>query len=92
MEWAVLLAFVLLTAAYVALPRRRDGEAPEAPAEELHRLHRELLDELRNLDEDAAQGRISAQDRQAGRRAVGPRLRAAAEALRERGERPDAAG
>ncbi len=91
MEWAVLLAVVLLTAAYVAVPRRRDGEAPDTPIDELRRLHRELRDELRELDTDAAEGRISAQDRRAGRSAIGPRLRAVTEALRERGETPDAA-
>ncbi len=92
MEWAVLLAVVLLTAVYVALPRRHAGDAPETPIDELRRLHRELRDELRELDADAAGGRISAQDRQAGRSAVGPRLRAVTEALRERGETPGPAG
>ena len=44
-----------------------------------------LLAELRELDDDAASGRISAAERLSGRRALAPRLRAVTEALRATG-------
>ena len=87
MEWIVLVAFALVAAALVAMPAR--GSASAAPRDDTATLieeRRTLLAELRELDEDAAAGRISADDRQSGRRALAPRLRAVTEALRARGE------
>ncbi|MEX2445836.1 MAG: hypothetical protein WD734_00730 [Dehalococcoidia bacterium] len=90
MEWVILGAVAALVAAYVALPRRGDEVASAAdPAADLDGLRGErdaLLASLRDLDDDAAAGRIDATDRAAGRRALGPRLRAVTEALRARGE------
>lgn len=84
MEFAVLLLFTLLAAALVALPGGGDPIAAEAERIRLLRAEREtLLTELRELDEDAAAGRISAADRAAGRRELAPRLRAVTEALDE---------
>lgn len=94
MEWAVLVALALVAAALVALPPgvaatpRAAAEAEAALREE----RRQLLDELVEIDEDAAAGRISAEDRTAARRAIAPRLRAATEALQARGADPRAAG
>ena len=87
MEWLVLLGFVAIATALVALPMR--SHAAVATPDDSGLLadeRRMLLAELRELDEDVAAGRISADDRQAGRRNLAPRLRAATEALRSRGE------
>jgi hypothetical protein len=60
---------------------------PEEERVEALRLERAgLLDLLRELDEDAAAGRISPDDRLDGRRALGPRLREVTEALQQLGE------
>src|SRR5689334_11901730 len=84
MAWLVLALCIAAAAGLIALPRteeRRDnGAAPALVAE-----REQLLAELRELDDDQAAGRISVEDRLAGRRAVAPRLRAVTEALRERG-------
>lgn len=88
MEWAVLVGCALIAALIVGVPRgsRVDLATVEAEAQQALVEERErLLDDLRELDEDAAAGRISAEDRQLGRRAIAPRLRAATEALRDRG-------
>jgi len=93
MEWVVLVVLALIAAALIALPRRgaHDAAADDAAADaELESSalideRRLLLAELRELDEDAAAGRISAEDRQAGRRALAPRLRAVTELLRGAG-------
>jgi cytochrome c-type biogenesis protein CcmI len=87
MEWLIVLALVAIAAVLVAFPMR--SRAAIAPPEDNALLadeRRMLLAELRELDEDVAAGRISADDRQAGRRSLAPRLRAATEALRSRGE------
>ena len=88
MEWALLLLFALLAAVLVGLPRWLRGETADAAldADALREEHRLLLAELRDLDEDAGGGRISAADRLDGRRAVAPRLRATTDALRQLGE------
>ena len=92
MEWAMLLLFAVLAVVLVALPGASPldgfGRVPDASA--LWEQQRLLLAELRDLDEDAEAGRISVSDRREGRRALAPRLRAAAEALREVEERPEA--
>jgi hypothetical protein len=84
MEFAVLLLVALAAGAYIALPRASEEAAEPLEADLLARRE-EILSELRDLDEDATAGRISAADRAAGRRALAPELRAVAEALRARG-------
>ena len=93
MEWLVLALLAALAAAPIAAPLRRGGGGATAPdgatgLEALAAERRTLLAELRELDDDAAAGRISAADRLAGRRALAPRLRAAVEALRAAGAGP----
>ena len=89
MEWLVLVLFAALAAAVVGAPLWSSGRgaraASEAGATDLVEEHGRLLAELRELDEDEASGRISAAERQSGRRALAPRLRAVTEALRGAG-------
>jgi hypothetical protein len=88
MEWLVVVALALLAAVLIALPLRasRPSEAGAALEEDaLIEERRVLLSELRELDEDAAAGRISSDDRLAGRRALAPRLREVTEALQRAG-------
>jgi hypothetical protein len=88
MEWLVLVLLALLAAVLIALPRHAanndagDAELDQAALVEERRL---LLAELRELDEDAAAGRISGEDRLAGRRALAPRLREVTELLQRAG-------
>lgn len=84
MEWVVLALFALAACAFIALPRRGDTLAGDAAGEAIELVAERdgLLLALRELDEDAAAGRISAADRLDGRRAVGPRLREVTQALR----------
>lgn len=86
MEWAVVLLFSLVAAAMIALPRSRATDDGPPDTEALREERTLLLTELRELDDDRATGRISAADRVEGRRALGPRLRAVTEALREQGD------
>ncbi|MSQ30991.1 MAG: hypothetical protein EXR64_03050 [Dehalococcoidia bacterium] len=88
MEWALFAAVLLAATAYIALPRRADDVARdiEADVAELHAARAAILAALRDLDEDAAAGRMAAEDRAAGRRALGPALREATERLRARDE------
>jgi type II secretory pathway component PulM len=88
MEWAVLLVLAAIAVALIVLPSRgRDGERPTVQAEQAALLEerRGLYAELHELDEDMAAGRIAAEDRALGRRALAPRLRAVTEALRAHG-------
>ncbi|MCY4455006.1 MAG: hypothetical protein OXC56_01705 [Chloroflexi bacterium] len=87
MEWLVLVLFAALAAAVIALPllRGRDVALESVDGAELVEERRTLLAELRELDDDAASGRISADERRDGRRALAPRLRAVTEALRDVG-------
>jgi len=88
-EYAVLVLVALAVAAFVALPRRGDDAVDPGPAlEALGTRRAVLLHQLRELDDDLAAGRISAADRLAGRRALGPELRDVTEALQAH----DAAG
>ncbi len=90
MEWIVLAAIAAAAAAYILVPRAIDREAPEEERMLALRAEREaLLDQLRELDDDAAAGRITAADRADGRRALGPRLRTVTETLQQLGERRD---
>jgi predicted aminopeptidase len=84
-EFVVLAVVAAIVAAYIAFPRAA-APTDDADTDELHEQHRALLRQLRELDEDLAAGRISADDRAAGRRALGPPLRTVTEALRDRGE------
>ena len=89
MEWLVLVLFAALAALLIGLPLRRApaGAALEAPAPDALREERvRLLSELRELDDDAASGRISAAERLSGRRALAPRLRELTETLRAEGD------
>lgn len=86
MEWAVLALFALATSVYIAWPARASAPPDAiADADELAAERETLLLALRELDEDAATGRISAADRMDGRRALAPRLREVTEALRDLG-------
>ncbi len=89
-EWLLFVAIAALTAAYIALPRRSSPDVPDGAAEQLRAERAALLALLRELDDDAASGRISAADRTEGRRALGPQLRAVTEALADLGEHRDA--
>lgn len=90
MEWLVLVLFAGLAAAVIGAPLLRDRRAAlhGGDGAELVEERRTLLAELRELDDDAASGRISADERRAGRRALAPRLRAVTEALRDAGLDP----
>ncbi|MEZ4501404.1 MAG: hypothetical protein R3C39_02135 [Dehalococcoidia bacterium] len=82
----MLLVFALVAAGAIGLARPSRGQRDSVDEEaRLLERRRVLLDELRELDEDLAAGRIDAADRQAGRRALGPELRAVTEALRDAG-------
>jgi len=86
MEWAVLLILAAAAVASIVLPRRTREEVPsDSDQQALLEERLGLYAELRELDEDAAAGRISADDRLRGRRALAPRLRAVTEELRARG-------
>ncbi len=88
MEWVLLVAFALAAASMVALPLRA-GIEPSAIDRASNAAERmRLLAELRELDDDLAAGRISDDDRQAGRRAIAPQLRAVTELLRDAGDLP----
>ena len=89
MEWLVLVLFAALAALLIGAPLRRAAVTPAADtpgAEALREERARLLADLRELDDDAASGRISAAERLSGRRALAPRLRALTEALRAEGD------
>ena len=89
MEWLVLVLFAALAALLIGFPLRRSPAGPDAEPTSLQALREErarLLSELRELDDDAASGRISAAERFSGRRALGPRLRELTETLRAEGD------
>ncbi len=89
----MLVACAAMAAALVARPWRSASTPLEADRVEAERAsiaalveeRRLLLAELSELDDDAATGRIAPEDRQVGRRALAPRLRAVTEALRTQG-------
>ncbi|MSQ36345.1 MAG: hypothetical protein EXR63_04285 [Dehalococcoidia bacterium] len=96
MEWALLVTLAIAAALAIAGPALR-GRARAAvgasidaagAADELRAERARLLAELRELDDDARNGRIAAADRALGRRALGPQLRAVTEALRAAGWEP----
>lgn len=88
MEWAILVLLAVGAAAFVAAPWRRGSTITDVQAaiEALHEERELIHEELRELDDDAAAGRISSEDRRQGRRALAPRLRAVTEALQHAGE------
>ena len=90
MEWLVLALFAALAAAVIGLPllRGREAALEGVDGAELAEERRTLVAELRELDDDTASGRISADERRDGRRALAPRLRAVTEALRDAGLDP----
>jgi hypothetical protein len=85
MEFVVLALFAALAAVFIGLPRRANA-SPMIGSDELRERRERLLQELRDLDADASEGRISGDDRLEGRRAVAPELRAVTEELRARGD------
>ncbi len=89
MEWLLLAAIVLATAAFVARGLRAPGEEPAEPPGSA----REALEERRlllaEIDAEAAAGRLSAEERRERRRALAPRLLAATEELRASGWLPE---
>lgn len=87
MEWLVLLLVAAAAAAFIAWPRAEDAPPSTPPlAEELRAERAALLAQLRDIEDDTLAGRITAADRADARRALGPRLRAVTEALRDLGE------
>jgi len=85
-EWTVIVLFAVVAAIAIGLARERRDDAVAPDLELLREQRGTLLDELRDFDEDANAGRISPEDRLAGRRALAPRLRAVTEALRDAGD------
>ncbi len=91
MEWLLLGALVLATAAFVTGGLFAPGDAvPEGPATALAALEarHQLLAELEEIDHEAAAGRLSAAERRERRRALAPALLAATEELRIAGWLP----
>ena len=89
-EWAILAAVVALVAAYIAWPRAVDLEPLSHPDfDELRGEREDLLQELREIDDDAAAGLITPEDRATARRELGPRLRRVTEELRSQGRLAD---
>jgi hypothetical protein len=91
MEWLLLAAIVLVTAAFVAHGLRAPGEElPEPPgtARDALEERRRLLAELAEIDAGTTAGNLSAEERRERRRALAPRLRAATEELRASGWLP----
>lgn len=86
MEWLVLASIAGVAALLVGLPWTRPVEAPTAASRELEERRAMLLADLSELDRDLAEGRISAEDRLEGRRALAPELRAVTEQLRAYGQ------
>lgn len=84
MEWVILALFAITASGFIVWPRLGDALDPrtESEAGELAGERDNLLLALRELDEDASAGRISAEDRLEARRALGLRLREVTEALR----------
>ena len=86
MEWVLLLVVAIATALYIGWPHA-DLDEPESDEIVTLRDRRTLLlAELREFDTDLTNGRISEDDRRAGRRALGPELRDVTERLRGLGE------
>jgi hypothetical protein len=86
-EWVLLAAIVLVTAAFVAHAARSPGAElaePETASEAIEARHL-LLAELEEVDAELAAGRLTAEERRERRRALAPRLRAVTEELREGG-------
>lgn len=85
MEWVLLLAVAIVTAIYIGWPHATLDESEDDEITTLRDRRTVLLAELRDFDTDLANGRISEDDRRAGRRALGPELREITEHLRSLG-------
>lgn len=85
MEWLLLLAVAIAAATYIGWPHVVLDESEDVEVTTLRDRRTVLLAELRDFDRDLANGRISEDDRRAGRRAVGPELREVTERLRSLG-------
>jgi len=86
MEWLLLLAVAATAAAYVGWPRAETAFFDTSAGDRLRVRRSQLLAELAEFDADLTLGRISAADRQSGRRALAPELRKVTEQLRDLGE------
>jgi len=86
MEWVVLAVVAALVALFVAWPRRGDSDPVPVAVADLRDERTAILAELREIDEDALAGRITADDRLEARRQLGQRLRSVTESLRDLGE------
>lgn len=91
MEWLLLLLVAAVAAAYVGWPRGNAAFLDPSEGDRLRQRRSQLMLELSELDADLAQGRISDEDRRAGRRAVAPELRELTERLRDLGEAAEVA-
>jgi hypothetical protein len=91
MEWVLLLLVAAAAAAYVGWPRGDATFLDRSEGDRLRQRRSQLMRELAEFDSDLAQGRISDEDRRAGRRAVAPELRALTERLRDLGEAAEVA-
>ncbi len=85
MEWILLLAVAIATAAYIGWPHTPPEQSEDDEVATLRDRRTVLLTELRDFDTDLANGRISDEDRHAGRRALAPELREVTERLRALG-------
>ncbi len=82
MEWVLLLVVAVATALYIGWPHPDLDEPEDDETATLRDRRAVLLTELRDFDADLANGRISEDDRRAGRRALAPELRDVTERLR----------
>lgn len=88
MEWLLLFAVAIAAATYIGWPHVVPDQSEDVEVTTLRDRRIVLLAELRDFDTDLANGRISEDDRRAGRRALGPELREVTERLRSLGD-PD---
>ena len=88
MEWLVFLLVATVVAAFIAWPRADDDAPSPLDMGELSAEREAILAELREVDDDALAGRITADDRRESRRQLGARLLRVTEALRDLGIDP----
>jgi hypothetical protein len=86
MEFLLLLAVAFSASLYIGWPHAENEEPENGKLVILRDRRAMLLAELREFDTDLANGRITEDDRRAGRRTIGPELRDVTELLRSLGE------